>query len=1500
MEGQCEGTQKKKTSSRTRIGCDVGCQTEQTSTASVSYVQQPNQSSQPSSNATSQQTAGGGSSNCPVDTTSSSASASGASTPANQAPPSSPAPSSNQTSQTPVDKKLAGPAGVKPNDIEAYFGEKQPTSGTAMNTQAPPGQTLSASQQSKSRAASTTGVVGEAKKQNSNANASSSNAATNGNAKADGPSWSDDNCKLRLVINRFSQLEETMCSPPKSIEGVSWKIMVMPKQHMVQKKQQKCMGFFLQCAPERAYSDQWSVHAIADMRMISYKPNVPHFARRTTHTYTSKENDWGYSCFMTWADIIDEGQGYIRDDTVVLEIAVKAEAPKNMMTHEDFLDKIEKWIVLADMQMKKGNIDLALEANQSAMKFCKGKDEECYTRLETQRETFVNAKLFESIERIEKGPVVCTDTTHGKPTSLRQALTGAQKSLNGKMTAKGGKKTRAVVTVQHMKKKKPYDQYSRSNPNQRTATGPTVKDLVEKRKSSNDAKKDSLKTKEELDGDDQTESDESPDEKAVNSDEEEEIEFDDEEYNEGDYCSQADECSTLELFESLQDIVEEENEDQEEDPNWEHDDDNDKDNADQGQNEDGIVTCDRMVQTDFEENGKNVVEDREMAINEENALFQRLLAETVLCKFQDQDVGKEEVETKTYYDQTGVSANPGDAVENVFGGDLAGGADAFSNDVLDSLPSSAAVPTPEEEPSQLQYTEKFLKSWLDLEGALSGNVDPEGVFARLSEVDRQDLLDELNFKINPLIVALDHEFRETVSCANNCLDSARSTLYHSQRMVFDCDKLRESFEERLTSHLKKDSSGVYKEQKRPVETTTKKTTSAAATSGSSAKSMTNGRPTVIAKRSMKQVVLDPDHSEETRGRADFLRNIENSGNVVQGDEQTHRMRDALEGFKDLNRKLQPMMATITSNNERFHKILSLVCSDNGAVADYIKKLKATHNSEQTDMSCELKQAREAIATAYEERKANEKKFQDNCTKTAEEVEKSTRALKEVKELQNKLKKSESKEKKEEARANLLQMQLNDLEEKSKVMRKELETLKKKSTEERAKVKKEKDRDSQTIRQQSIEITERENERDKSRKELQEALLQKEKFEKDKKAVAGQLVSMTERARTAEIVVMESKWNVASEELKKRREAIHHGFTETETLANRTRQVSDRDMMRKSLAEWKAALDKIDAQIKSVKNDYDHASDLIKTGVKTLSQTLDIKVPAADALPNLVKPPPVQVVAPSPSVIPAPIMPPTPAAGVIGQPRTPIGASRQGPSAAVESANAAATPPRSHVPRVPSPVGLKPSSRTEENPSSVWSWNTIGTIGNLGELREPSRSETNFNSSMDSLQRDIWAANGNTNGSLGHDFLMRPPSSSLSNGMVSGGAPTATPYLRSQSSQPQQSSVGMNQASYQQSQLQQHQHHQNSQRMQQQQQQPRGYGDMWNAQPMQQNSGNQDYGNPARMMANHNGGGDMSNNQGYSPWHNPPSQQQLRGPTPQQQSAGGHHNMFQSHFFENGM
>lgn len=44
------------------------------------------------------------------------------------------------------------------------------------------------------------------------------------------------------------------------------------------------------------------------------------------HFY-SKENDWGFSHFMSWNDVLDPEKGYVKDDTITLEVHVTAEAP---------------------------------------------------------------------------------------------------------------------------------------------------------------------------------------------------------------------------------------------------------------------------------------------------------------------------------------------------------------------------------------------------------------------------------------------------------------------------------------------------------------------------------------------------------------------------------------------------------------------------------------------------------------------------------------------------------------------------------------------------------------------------------------------------------------------------------------------------------------------------------------------------------------------------------------------------------------------------------------------------------------------------------------------------------------------------------------------------------------------------------------------------------------------------------------------------------------------
>ncbi|KAK5964440.1 MATH domain-containing protein, partial [Trichostrongylus colubriformis] len=87
-----------------------------------------------------------------------------------------------------------------------------------------------------------------------------------------------------------------------------------------------------------------------------------------------------------------------------------------------------------------------------ALKFCKDKDKQSQEKLEAQRDRLVNHKLVESIHRIEK----VKDVPKGpgdalRPTSLRQALTGAQKSATTSKATKVIKKERRGIVQQGKK-----------------------------------------------------------------------------------------------------------------------------------------------------------------------------------------------------------------------------------------------------------------------------------------------------------------------------------------------------------------------------------------------------------------------------------------------------------------------------------------------------------------------------------------------------------------------------------------------------------------------------------------------------------------------------------------------------------------------------------------------------------------------------------------------------------------------------------------------------------------------------------------------------------------------------------------------------------------------------------------------------------------------------------------------------------------------------------------
>ncbi|XP_013142976.1 PREDICTED: ubiquitin carboxyl-terminal hydrolase 7 [Papilio polytes] len=132
---------------------------------------------------------------------------------------------------------------------------------------------------------------------------------------------------FRFTVQNLRSLKDSVLSPPCYVRNLPWKIMVMPRQApSPDRQQQKSLGFFLQCNGE-SESSSWSCYAMAELRLISQKPDAEPFYRKIQHLFYSKENDWGFSHFMSWSDVLDPEKGYIKDDSITLEVHVTAEAP---------------------------------------------------------------------------------------------------------------------------------------------------------------------------------------------------------------------------------------------------------------------------------------------------------------------------------------------------------------------------------------------------------------------------------------------------------------------------------------------------------------------------------------------------------------------------------------------------------------------------------------------------------------------------------------------------------------------------------------------------------------------------------------------------------------------------------------------------------------------------------------------------------------------------------------------------------------------------------------------------------------------------------------------------------------------------------------------------------------------------------------------------------------------------------------------------------------------
>ncbi|KAF7489071.1 Ubiquitin carboxyl-terminal hydrolase 7 [Sarcoptes scabiei] len=130
---------------------------------------------------------------------------------------------------------------------------------------------------------------------------------------------------FRFTVPNFSTIKESKLSQPTYLRNLPWRIMVMPRYQSAN-QQSKSLGYFLQCNGE-SDSTSWSCSAVAELRIISQKENVQNMSRKINHIFYNKENDWGYSHYLAWNEICDPSKGFIKDDTVIFEVWVQADAP---------------------------------------------------------------------------------------------------------------------------------------------------------------------------------------------------------------------------------------------------------------------------------------------------------------------------------------------------------------------------------------------------------------------------------------------------------------------------------------------------------------------------------------------------------------------------------------------------------------------------------------------------------------------------------------------------------------------------------------------------------------------------------------------------------------------------------------------------------------------------------------------------------------------------------------------------------------------------------------------------------------------------------------------------------------------------------------------------------------------------------------------------------------------------------------------------------------------
>lgn len=136
---------------------------------------------------------------------------------------------------------------------------------------------------------------------------------------------------IKILLFRISFVPisyQILSQEPIFVRCLPWRILFMLRTQNPDRSQ-RCMGFFLQCN-NTSESTIWHCHAKAELRLVCQRKNSTNqdLVKNIEHNFFYRENDWGYSSFISWTELTNPDKGFVgTDDSLLLRVKVHADAP---------------------------------------------------------------------------------------------------------------------------------------------------------------------------------------------------------------------------------------------------------------------------------------------------------------------------------------------------------------------------------------------------------------------------------------------------------------------------------------------------------------------------------------------------------------------------------------------------------------------------------------------------------------------------------------------------------------------------------------------------------------------------------------------------------------------------------------------------------------------------------------------------------------------------------------------------------------------------------------------------------------------------------------------------------------------------------------------------------------------------------------------------------------------------------------------------------------------